>query len=293
MAMDIDRQLDDHFEQQSGFYDNIYRGHKIEIPKDAFELRDGERVVGCMDEGVADAIHIGSPGSFVLDGEEHAVKMLATKGVGKITSHSGCAAAKVALIQKGITSPTPQQVDEYAQEFAMNLARKLGVQHEHIPLKRPAGFHIARGAIYDGSRGANIFRENGIIVGQERLVPPPVFRINRKHIGDKVKAVTAVGIAAGIATGSKSFGERITPDSPFVIFALGHPTNPELSASRLVTELEHEKIGIGGHIGTLREHFGRDILRVVPLSAPPYRSRHQQSPHYAERDYGESPRDSL
>ncbi|MCK9186287.1 hypothetical protein M0P48_02515 [Candidatus Gracilibacteria bacterium] len=278
MNIDNSTRLDAHFNSQQPFYDGIYAGESVEIPDTAFDVKDGERIVGCMDEGTADRVHIATPGSFILDGEEKAARMLQGKGVGTVTSHPGCAAAKAAMKMSGkYTNITQKDIDEFAATFSRRLAEKIGAKHEDIPLHRPSNFHIARGAVYDGSRGAIISDPNkgGMIVGNNFVIPPPMFRINRKHLGPE-RAISAMGLSASIATSDHSFAERISKENPFVVFALGHPTEKGLSSDALEKELQDIQFAVDGTRATLIEYFGSDIIKIVKLNAPQYTSRHNK-----------------
>jgi hypothetical protein len=219
------------WEAENGEIQNLYsegaqKYFSTEFPdlKNAF-VKEMDTVV-CIDEGCAHKDISGegklsiAGGGILLPAQseeerlEIAAKFFTELGIKNITSHEGCGAAKMAYVRDNPgTSPSPGQVDQYAKMWAEKLAAKMAAVAYNIPLaemERPAEFHTARTAYFDGVGGFNPNKEVGL---------PQGFVISKRYIpGDY--ALDELKVAVGIAFGNHGFGELFTSENPFVIIPL-------------------------------------------------------------------------
>lgn len=180
----------------------------------------------CMDEGCAhkkmDTSKIPMAGSGILfpaDSENERLEKVAALfknlGVKKVTSHEGCGAAGLAFKRDFPGAEAgADAVDELAQDWAKKLAQKIGADFENISLAemvRPAGYHVARVAYYDGTGSFNPDLVEGAPLG---------FVISRKNLPANY-ALQELKVALSIAFGHHGFGELFSADDPFVIIILG------------------------------------------------------------------------
>lgn len=189
------------------------------------------KAVVCMDEGCAHKDY-GGEAKFCLAGsgilfpagsEEERVKkvaeLLASVGVTDVTSHEGCGAAGLAYkMDFPSAHPTPEQIEDYARDWARKVAEELGrMGHEesynHIlaeEMERPAEFHNARVVYFDGVGGFNPNKEVGLPMG---------FVISRKFVPAEY-AAEELKVAANIAFGNHGFGDLFSSDLPFTVIAM-------------------------------------------------------------------------
>lgn len=238
----------EHWDTQSDVIKKIFQHGMAEYVKgiadwwSAFQLTD--RFLRCIDEGCPGGVHLA--GSGILLGVEEAAKIGQTAGVTAVTSHQECGAATLAARQAG---QDPAQSDEYGQQFAAELARRLGVSYCHLPISemaRPAGRHIARVVYYDGTGRVDPARAVGLPAG---------FVISRRYLTTDY-ARRECEIAVRLALGDHGFGILITPQEPLLIILLGHPTDAAFSLEPLRAEVAH----------VAQRHSGR--VRVDGTVAP-------------------------
>lgn len=193
--------------------------------------------VRCIDEGTPGGLHLA--GSGILLGVEKAGEVLKAAGVTGITSHDGCGAAGIYARNNNLDA---SKSDEYGKEFAKELAEKTGIPYTgHIPfgeMKRPAAFHTARAAYYDGTGKFNCDTVPGLPIG---------FVVSRKFI-DPAYALEEAKVCANIATGDHSYGEMITEEAPFLLIAVGDGSDGELGKDALMKELEPLAAAFGGKV---------------------------------------------
>jgi len=219
---------------------------KKEFPdlKHAF-LKDLRSVV-CMDEGCAHK-DINGEAKFCIAGsgilypaanEEGRIKAVAELfsrlGAVDITSHGGCGAAGLAYKRDFPNgNPTPEQIEEYAKDWAKKVAAEMGrLGHEesytHIlaeDMERPVEFHNARVVYFDNIGGFNPNKEIGLPMG---------FVIERKFETAEY-ALEELKVAVNIAFGHHGFEDRFTKDLPFIIIVFAE-NEAELANAKKETE---------------------------------------------------------
>lgn len=192
--------------------------------KQAFQPAD--KWLRCIDEGTPGGVHMA--GSGILLGVEAAAEAARAAGATTITSHEECGAAKLYATEKGLD---PEKSDTLGQEFARDLAKKLGVNYCHLPLTemaRPAGLHVARVAYYDGTGNFDPSRVPELPAG---------FVISRRYLKPDY-ARRECEIAISIALGHHGFGELFTKDTPFILVVVGDSKEPVSSFRSLRGEIE-------------------------------------------------------
>lgn len=223
--------------------------------------------VVCMDEGTAHKDYGGESkfcmaGSGILfpaNSEEERIqkvaKMFIDLGISEVTSHGGCGAAGLAYKRDfpDAKSTTPEQIEEYAKNWARKVAEEMGrLGHEenfgHIAteeMERPAEFHVARVVYYDCIGGFNPNKEIGLPMG---------FVIERKHEPAEY-AQEELKVAADIAFGHHGFGDRFSKDLPFVIIVLAASQDEVQNIKKQIEEtlkenknLKEGKIKIDGAV---------------------------------------------
>lgn len=205
----------------------------------AFYLID--RNVRCIDEGTPGGLH--SAGSGILLTKEQALLYFRTAHVDGVTSHDGCGAAKIFAKREGLDET---KSDEFAKDWAKEIAEELGVPYSHISFDemiRPKDFHISRLAYYDGTGKFNF--------GASRALPPG-FIISRSVQGRDVSLAEAK-VSLDIAFGSSAFGGLLSEDKPFILVAIG--------ASNEETETLKEELRTLGH------SFGKKVI-IDGFTAP-------------------------
>jgi len=204
----------------------------------AFELDD--HCLRCIDEGTPGGIHLA--GSGILMDEVKAIEASKAAKVDGVYSHAGCGAAAMFAKQKGLDMTNP---DEYGRQWAKQLAERLGVPYKgHIEksdMKRPADFHNARVAYYDGTGSFDPSRVADL---------PPGFVISRRHT-DAANAQSEADVAVSIATGDHGFGTLITDKEPFYLMVVGDPEDPNFSANKLQAEVDAIASNSNGRVKVL------------------------------------------
>lgn len=211
--------------------------HSLPNSERAFQLSD--RNVRCIDEGLQGGINLA--GSGILLDEENAEEILRKADVDGVWSHEGCGAAELYAAENNLD---PEKSDEYGIEWAKKIAGKLNVPYKgHVTLEqmhRPAGFHIARVAYYDGTGQFDPLKISELPAG---------FVISRKYL-DPEYARKETEIAFSIANGNHGFGGKITKEEPFLIIPIGDSRNSQFSYKTLKKELHkfagNDKILIDG-----------------------------------------------
>jgi len=219
-----------------------------EFPDLKHAFLDKLECVVCMDEGTAHK-DIGGEAKLCMAGsgilypassEEERVQKVANLfnvlGIKDVTSHGGCGAAGLAFRRDfpGVT-PTPEQVDEYAKSWSEKVdeeINRLGSESEykHIEagdMERPAEFHTARVAYYDGIGGFNPNKEIGLPMG---------FVISRHYVPADYVA-EELQIAVGIAFGGHGFGDLFSKDLPFIVIIFGRTTETVESLKKEVENI--------------------------------------------------------
>ncbi len=195
--------------------------NKLDNLKDAFVL--GDRSVRCIDEGCPGGVRLAGSGILYQDDAEAA---LAGK-VDGIYSHAECGAAALYAKQNGLDTDNS---DHYGIEWAKGLAERLGVPYKgHIGIDgmvRPSGQHIAWVTYYDGSGRFDPSRV-------EKL--PPGFVISRNLL-DSEYAKQELEVSINIALGDHGLGERVTPETPFIVAPIGNPHDNTLGLEILTEE---------------------------------------------------------
>ncbi|TAN85213.1 MAG: hypothetical protein EPN14_01355 [Gallionella sp.] len=229
-----------YWEQQSELMKKIRAGGMAEYVKTIPNLAQGftlaDRWLRCIDEGTAGGVHMA--GSGILLGVEAAAGAARAAGATTITSHEECGAAKLYAKEKGLDE---EKSDTYGQEFARDLAKKLGVNYCHLPLSemaRPAGLHVARVAYYDGTGKFDPARVPELPAG---------FVISRRYLKPDY-ARRECEIAISIALGHHGFGELFTEDTPFILVVVGDPKEKMFSLGSLRTEVEEIARAHGGRV---------------------------------------------
>jgi hypothetical protein len=218
------------FEEQNALMQTIYANGMQKYSEGISDLNKAfsseDKAVRCIDEGTPGGVHLA--GSGILLGIDKAAEALIKAGCAGISSHAECGAAGIYARENNLDA---SKSDEYGKEFAIKLAEKMGVPYKgHIEIgamKRPSGFHTARVCYYDGTG-----KFDPALCGKL----PAGFVISRRYI-DSAYALEEVKVAVGIATGGHGYGDLITPETPFLLIAVGDKTNPEFSLENLQKEL--------------------------------------------------------
>jgi len=198
-----------------------------------------ERCVHCIDERTPGGLH--SAGAGILRPKEDVIEEYRKAGVTKVTAHAGCGAAVLYCRREGLDE---SKADEYARDWAKDIADALGVPYEYIgfeEMKGPAEFHIARTAYYDETASFNTDKVDGI---------PPGFVISRGN-QSKDDSLAELGVSLSIAFGDHGYGELFTEDDPFVIVAIGKSEHDLAETLREIKELTHpygEKVQVDGFV---------------------------------------------
>jgi hypothetical protein len=203
---------------------------------------ENPKTLRCIDERVNGNVALA--GSGILMGVEATVAALRQAGIEAVTSHIGCGAVALYCQDQGIAG---EDIDQTAQDFARQVANKLGVPYtDHQPVDPQ--FHIARVIYYTSAPTFNPQLVEGLPTG---------FVISRSYHLDATAALKEVAIAIGIATGDHGFGNLFTSDQPLLLIALDDARTSTFSLAQLRRELE----------GLVAQHPQRDILRIEGFSA--------------------------
>lgn len=208
-------------------------------------FRGDDLSVCCIDEGTPYGC-MRFAGSLILhqDKAEKFSDVLKIAGVKGVYSHAGCGAAGLYAKQNNLDL---EKADEYGIIWAKKFADILNVSYKgHIgsegslPMKRPAGFHVARVIYYDGTGRFNPDNAMGL---------PQGFVISRRYHINPADALEEVKIAISIATGDHGFGDLISGESPLFVIPVGDSGNTDFSLDILKSELN-----------TIRDEYGEKIV---------------------------------
>ncbi|MBW2976332.1 hypothetical protein KY347_02695 [Candidatus Woesearchaeota archaeon] len=256
MKTDIDsfwkRQTDtfENIEKAGGF--GAYVANEVPDLASAFQA---DRILRCIDEGTPNGLRAAGEGiayvkTFGLDkgregyaainaGIDAAADAFRDANLEGIFSHEECGAAKLiyGLFSDKFRSQLEKEhgiksSDELGDYFAKELSAKLGVEYKGSmkinEMARPRGKHITRFTYVDGTGKLNPDGVEGL---------PQGFVISRDYLGAEQTGVE-VAVSINISTGDHGFGDRITPEQPHVLVAVGNPSEPELSLDKLMKELK-------------------------------------------------------
>ena len=194
----------------------------------AFDISK-ERSVSCVDGRTPEgALHLA--GSGILLAEEHdeeiALATLRTMKLSAIYSHENCGAA--ALVAK-LRGEDPHDGDRLGKAWAEYAAEALGIRYGgHLPVE-PKRLHPERAIYIDGTGIFNISATSLRIPG---------FFVSHRYHQSPLNAMREVGLGITIALSDRGFGPRFTPDSPFILLIIGHPTEDRFSSTTIRKEVE-------------------------------------------------------
>lgn len=218
--------LKEYWEKQNPLFEKIYQlgteSYIKTIPdlKKAFILKD--RDLRCIDERTPGGLHLAGSG-ILMNGAE-LEKTLHDANIQSVWTHEECGAAKLYAGKNGLNTT---RADQYAQEWGKALENRFGIKYRgHLPVE-PSGGHIARVAYYDGTGTFDFQNVRGL---------PPGFVISRKYLTPDY-AAAEIKVAIQIATGSHGFNSLITPQTPFILIAIGDSQNQSLTLDVLTKEL--------------------------------------------------------
>jgi hypothetical protein len=219
------------------------------------EAFQADRDLKCIDEGTENGLHAAGSGiAYVITrglskglngyeaidvGVNAAADTFKEASVSGIYSHEECGAAKLAYglfsddfklqLEKDHEIKT---ADDFGDYFAKELAKRLGKDYNGRikidEMARPSGSHVTRVTYIDGTGNFNPSALEGL---------PQGFVISRKYLGAEQTGVETV-VSIDIATGDHGFGDRITPEQPHVLVAVGNPNDPKTSTQALMEELK-------------------------------------------------------
>ncbi|MBU6389207.1 hypothetical protein KGQ71_01690 [Patescibacteria group bacterium] len=246
-------QVREMWERQQPIFARIYRegiAAVVQSMPDAAKLfRSSTCIIKCIDEGVpGDGLHMA--GSGILRSSEAVRDMVQKANAEGVTSHTGCGAAQLLFTETYGHAPTPGELDAFAEEKARAIAGLCGIPYtgQIGVLSRPPELHIARIVYYVSS--ADFDHTVGNIL-------PPGFTVSRRYMGlEDALDETALGV--NIAFGHHGFGDLISADAPFVLCAVGDPTDPNLGEDQLRKELK-----------AVQEQFPQGRVIIDGFNAPP------------------------
>jgi hypothetical protein len=198
----------------------------------------GHARITCIDEGVVMASSgqsgLALAGSGILfpaaSWEERLARvadLCVALGVREVTSHAGCGAAALAYARDGKPSEhaTP---DGYGQVWSRALQERIGrrgarpARYRHIgagEMARPMAFHDSRVAWLDGTGRFT----PGNLSGQL----PQGFLVDRENVlrhaasaEERSNPQAELALSIELALGAHGFGERFTPEEPFLVVAV-------------------------------------------------------------------------
>lgn len=151
---------------------------------------------------------ISEAGSGILMDETSLTHLIITSGIGAITSHSQCGAAKIAFAHAKDRLGA-KNAEEYAIAWTKQQAQKYNLRYRHIEAKEfNCPVHHERGMLLDATLKLHPFFLSGM---------PNFFISNsprfagREYVGAVVKALTAIGFS------DHAFGSYFTAREPFYI----------------------------------------------------------------------------
>jgi len=197
-------------------------------------VRDDERIT-CIDAGVVMAgsgksglVLAGSGILFPAGSWEERLARVAdlclAAGVREVTSHEGCGAAALAYERDGRPSEHPTS-DHYGQAWSRSLQERLSgrcrrpAAYRHIAageMARPMAFHDCRvtwldctGRFTPGNLSGQL--PQGYLVDRGDVIRHAVTAEERRY------PLVELAISIGLALGAVGFGERFTPEEPFLV----------------------------------------------------------------------------
>ncbi len=220
-----------YWNQQQQIYKQIYQNGMVDYLKNrhnskkAFVCNDG--CLCCIDEGTFGQEHLAGAG-ILWEDREKLKRCIKKAKIKKIISHQNCGAAKLYAQKYNLDE---NKSDEYAIQFAKNLAEELGLKWEHLgteKMNRPEQFHIARIIYYDATNHFNYILADCF---------PPGFEVSR-GLSDKKEALEELKICVKmILNNEHGFGELITEENPLIICPIASNTNKELDRATLTEEI--------------------------------------------------------
>ena len=199
----------------------------LEIPdiKKCFERQESGYSVLCIDEGCCgEGCHTAGSGCLNKD-TDALIAELKAAGVTEFTTHAGCGAWALA----NPDTKDQEDLDRTAREWGEAIAAKAGLPHRYIEkLERPE-FHNAICAVYDATGRLN--RKGSTEFPQAFITSPTCF--------DSAK--DDIALAAKIALGDHGFGDKFTPENPFVLIAVtdSKNTDPRFSRGQALEDLQN------------------------------------------------------
>lgn len=195
----------------------------------AFDATD-EQSVSCVDGRTPNgALHLAGSGILIAEeqGEEAALATLRAMKLSTIYSHENCGAA--ALVAK-LRGKDPHDGDTLGKEWALHAAQTLGIRYGgHLPVE-PKRLHPERAIFIDGTGRFNISATDSYVPG---------FFVSYRYHQVPNNALREIGLGITIAFSSRGFEHRFSPNAPFLLFIVGHPTELQFDAQTIRKEVEH------------------------------------------------------
>jgi len=222
------------FAGQQAFIDEIKRvgfGRYAEsLPNlaDAFDLEKHKvenfsHAICCMDERTPCGIHAAGSG-ILLPPKDFETYMQATQP-DLLTSHDNCGAGKLYCLAHGLPV---ENSDQIARAWAEEQAKKYGLPHRHLAVKKD--FHFARACYYDLTGQLN----NDLAAGL-----PDGFVISRAYMNKK-NSLHEAKIALDIIFGDHGLGkEFLTAGNPFLVTAVAWDEGELKAIKKELAELEN------------------------------------------------------
>lgn len=188
-----------------------------------------ERGVSCVDGRTPEGtLHLAGSGILLAEeqGEEAALNTLRAMKLDTIYSHENCGAA--ALVAK-LRGEDPHDGDRLGKAWAEHAAETLGIRYSGHLSVEPKRLHPERAIYIDGTGTFNISATSLRIPG---------FFVSYSFHQSPNNALREVGLGITIALSDRGFGSRFTPDSPFILFIIGHPTEARFSTTAIQAEVE-------------------------------------------------------
>ncbi|MCX6809903.1 MAG: hypothetical protein NTZ65_04120 [Candidatus Berkelbacteria bacterium] len=199
-----------------------------------------KKILGCIDDGIEEA-QSRAAGSYILLGEDEAMKLVWQNGFEYIGFHDDCGAVKKYLEDKGVFEPSSEQVNQESKRWAKRLAQLTKCKAKKMELTR-GHHHEARIAYYDGTgkMTSTMGLPKGFIISRGVL--------RRDYACSEM--VTATDIAF-----NHGFNELYSPERSFIWAALGKDQNH-------AAELEGELKPILSRL----THFELGAIKVIAIS---------------------------
>lgn len=228
--------------------------------RQAFETKP--TAIVCMDEGVslADpvATEVALAGSGVFFTDEEAAQTataLRTHGllIDTVTYHEACGAAGLYAARHGLL---PEGSARWAAERLMRLLglpgppAKVGYSEAKLPMQRDPRFHHAVAAVVDGTGRINL----------PILEFPASLQLSACYYPNPHRLAEEVALAETIALDPvHGFGERFTPEQPFLIVLVGDEDDRDWNLTALKEALRPK----------LWRADGRSQLLALPIRGLP------------------------